>query len=89
MIAPNDIATAVNDLMAAHGKLRRVALHYVGLALASLIALCGALIPSRAYFGRVQTNTPHIALVGESSIGRKGTAMNRALIEIVPPVASE
>lgn len=47
--------------------------------LASMIALCGALVPSRAYFGRMQTSTPHIALVGESSIGRKGTAMNRAL----------
>jgi hypothetical protein len=50
----------------------------VGL-LASLVALCGPLVPSKAYFGRTQTSTPHIALVGESSIGRKGTAMNRAL----------
>jgi hypothetical protein len=50
----------------------------VGL-LGSLIAFCGALIPGDAYFHRVQTSSPFIALVGESSIGRKGTAMNRVL----------
>jgi hypothetical protein len=49
----------------------------VGL-LGSLISFCGALIPGSAYFHRVQTSSPHIALVGHSSIGRKGTAMNRA-----------
>lgn len=46
--------------------------------LASLLSLCGALVPARAYFGRMQMTAPHIALVGESSIGRKGTAMIRA-----------
>jgi hypothetical protein len=45
--------------------------------LGSLVSFCGALIPGMAYFHRVQTSSPHIALVGESSIGRKGTAMNR------------
>lgn len=48
----------------------------VGL-LGSLIAFTGALIPGAAYFARTQTSSPYIALVGESSIGRKGTAMNR------------
>jgi len=49
----------------------------VGL-LGSLIAFCGALIPGAAYFHRLQTSSPFVALVGESSIGRKGTAMVRA-----------
>ena len=48
----------------------------VGL-LGSLLAFCGALVPGRAYWNREQTSSPFIALVGESSIGRKGTAMNR------------
>lgn len=48
----------------------------VGL-LGSLIAFCGALVPGYAYWSRQQTSSPFIALVGESSIGRKGTAMNR------------
>jgi len=43
MYAPGGIASLLmmNLRVAAHGKLRRVALHYVGLALASLIALIG------------------------------------------------
>lgn len=52
----------------------------------SLIAFCAAMIPGQAYFHRVQTSSPFIALVGESSIGRKGTAMYRAhdaLAEVV------
>ena len=49
----------------------------VGL-LGSLIAFCGAMVPGQAYFHRLHTSSPYIALVGESSIGRKGTAMNRA-----------
>ena len=48
----------------------------VGL-LGSLVAFCGALVPGRAYFHRLQTTSPFLALVGESSIGRKGTAMMR------------
>lgn len=50
----------------------------VGL-LGSLIAFCGAMIPGSAYFHRLQTSSPYIALVGESSIGRKGTAMTRVM----------
>lgn len=50
----------------------------VGL-LGSLIAFSGALIPGSAYFHRKQTSSPYIALVGESSIGRKGTAMTRVM----------
>jgi len=50
----------------------------VGL-LGALIAFSGALIPGKAYFHREQTSSPFIALVGESSIGRKGTAMTRVL----------
>lgn len=49
----------------------------VGL-LGSLIAFAGALIPGQAYFHRLQTSSPFVALVGESAIGRKGTAMMRA-----------
>ncbi len=49
----------------------------VGL-LGSLLAFCGALMPAKAYMARTQTTSPFIALVGESSVGRKGTAMNRA-----------
>ena len=43
MYAPGGIASLlmINLRVAAHGKLKRVALHYVGLALASLIALVG------------------------------------------------
>lgn len=50
----------------------------VGL-LGCLIAVMGAMVPGQAYFHRNQTSSPFIALVGESSIGRKGTAMNRVL----------
>jgi hypothetical protein len=50
----------------------------VGL-MGSLIAYCGALIPGHAYFHRDQTSSPFIALVGESSVGRKGTAMTRVM----------
>lgn len=46
--------------------------------LGALIAFLGATVPARAYFHREQTTSPYIALVGESSIGRKGTAMMRA-----------
>ncbi len=49
----------------------------VGL-LSCLLAFAGALIPGQAYFHRLQTSSPFVALVGESSIGRKGTAMMRA-----------
>jgi hypothetical protein len=48
----------------------------VGL-LGSLLAFAGALVPGAAYFHRLQTSSPYIALVGESSVGRKGTAMTR------------
>lgn len=50
----------------------------VGL-LGATIAYAGALIPGHAYFHRDQTSSPYIALVGESSIGRKGTAMTRVM----------
>lgn len=46
--------------------------------LAGLLAFCGALVPARAYFHRDQTSSPYLAVVGESSIGRKGTGMFRA-----------
>ena len=46
--------------------------------LGSLLAFCGALVPGAAYFHRHQTTSPYIALVGESTVARKGTAMNRA-----------
>jgi hypothetical protein len=49
----------------------------VGL-LGSVTAFCGALIPGQAYFHRLQTSSPFVALVGDSSVGRKGTAMMRA-----------
>lgn len=49
----------------------------VGL-LGSVLAFAGALIPGQAYQHRMQTTSPFIALVGESSVGRKGTAMWRA-----------
>ena len=48
----------------------------VGL-LGAVLAFAGALLPGMAYFHRTQTSSPFIALVGESSVGRKGTAMNR------------
>lgn len=48
----------------------------VGL-LGALIAFCGAMLPGSAYFHRQQTSSPFMALVGESSVGRKGTAMTR------------
>src|SRR3990167_2999621 len=35
------------------------------------------MVPVSAYFNREQTSSPFLALVGESSIGRKGTAMHR------------
>lgn len=50
----------------------------VGL-LGATIAFCGALVPGYAYFHRNQTSSPFVALVGESSIGRKGTAMTRVM----------
>ncbi len=46
--------------------------------LAGLLAFCGALVPASSYFHRMQTTSPYLALVGESSVGRKGTAMFRA-----------
>jgi hypothetical protein len=48
----------------------------VGL-LGAVLAWSGALLPGMAYFHRTQTSSPFIALVGESSVGRKGTAMLR------------
>ena len=50
---------------------------HVGI-LGSLVAFAGALIPAMAYQHRMQTSSPFVALVGESSVGRKGTAMWRA-----------
>lgn len=50
----------------------------VGL-LGSVVAICGALVPGSAYQYRLQTSSPFVGLVGESSVGRKGTAMWRAL----------
>ncbi len=49
----------------------------VGL-LASLLAFSGALFPARSYLHAYHTTSPMLALVGKSSIGRKGTAMFRA-----------
>lgn len=43
----------------------------------AVLAFAGALVPGQAYFHRIQTSSPFVALVGESSIGRKGTAMMR------------
>ena len=60
----------------------------VGL-LGSLIAFTGALIPGMAYQHRMQTSSPYVALVGESSVGRKGTAMWRvhdAMSEALEPI---
>lgn len=50
----------------------------VGL-MGAVIAFAGALIPGYAYFHRDQTSSPFVALVGESAIGRKGTAMIRVM----------
>lgn len=50
----------------------------VGL-LASFLALSGAVFPAQGYSFGSQTSSPFVALVGESSVGRKGTAMHRAL----------
>ena len=47
--------------------------------LASMIAVCGVMVPAMTYSRGRQTSTPYIALVGESSIGRKGTAMDRII----------
>jgi hypothetical protein len=45
--------------------------------LGAMIAFAGALVPGHAYWQRTNTSSPYIALVGESSVGRKGTAMHR------------
>lgn len=50
----------------------------VGL-LASFLSVFGAVMPAIAYSRGQQTTSPFIALVGESGVGRKGTAMHRAL----------
>lgn len=50
----------------------------VGL-LGSALIFAGGLIPGSAYFHRHQTSSPFVALVGESAVGRKGTAMTRVL----------
>lgn len=47
--------------------------------LVSFLAVCGAMVPAAAYSRDEQTTSPFLALVGESSVGRKGTAMRRAL----------
>lgn len=47
--------------------------------LGATVAFLGALVPGSAYFHRDQTSSPFIALVGESAIGRKGTAMIRVM----------
>ena len=57
--------------------------------LGSLLAFAGALVPGQAYQHRMQTTSPFIALVGESSVGRKGTAMWRghdAMADALDPV---
>jgi hypothetical protein len=57
--------------------------------LGALLAFAGALIPGQAYQHRMQTTSPFVALVGESSVGRKGTAMWRAhdaMAEALEPV---
>lgn len=45
--------------------------------LASLTAFCGALMPAWGYWHTQHTSSPFMALVGKTSIGRKGTAMYR------------
>lgn len=45
--------------------------------LASLLAFCGALMPAHGYWHGNHTSSPFLALVGRSSVGRKGTAMYR------------
>ncbi len=47
--------------------------------LASMVSVLGAMVPAMAHARGDQTSSPFLALVGESGIGRKGTAMNRAL----------
>lgn len=47
--------------------------------LVSLLAMCGVLMPSRAYvLNRTHVSALHVCLVGDSSVGRKTTAMDRA-----------
>ncbi len=60
----------------------------VGL-LGFLVAFCGALVPGIAYFHRLQTSSPFVALVGESSIGRKGTAMTRVADAMAQAVGTD
>lgn len=45
--------------------------------LASTLAFCGALVPTRCYWHGDHTSSPFFALVGRSGIGRKGTGMYR------------
>jgi hypothetical protein len=45
--------------------------------LGSLVAFCGALVPAWGYWHGRHPSSPFVALVGKSSIGRKGTAMYR------------
>jgi len=45
--------------------------------LGALIAFSGMLVPGYGLFYRRHTSSAYIALVGESSVGRKGTAMTR------------
>jgi hypothetical protein len=46
--------------------------------LGSLLAFMGALYPATGHFGRGQTTAVYVGLVGPSTEGRKGTAMDRA-----------
>lgn len=61
----------------------------VGL-LGALVAFTGILVPGHGMFYRRHTSSVYIALVGESSVGRKGTAMTRvhdamtAAVDAVP-----
>lgn len=47
--------------------------------LASLVAFCGALMPSLGYWHGRHPSSPYLAIVGQSGDGRKGTAMTRVV----------
>jgi hypothetical protein len=76
-IAPADVAFGgllgqLVDAMAQGNDASRVAL------MGSAVAFAGALVPGAGYWaGRLQTTSPYVCLVGESGVGRKGTAMLR------------
>lgn len=80
-----DLFPAPPAPVAFEGPIGEAALHLasgtdaseVGL-LASLLALCGALMPAHGYYHGTHTSSPFLALVGVTGDGRKGTAMHRA-----------